>query len=151
VRVFLVAVAMLVGLANALLYSTVGNSPWGGPFVWRPDPGPLFAAHMLSAVLAGLIVSSALLLFVGRNLRGDYFARYGLMMVAICAGGAILGVFLDTTTTLFDDREPAPEGVSELLFAVTFPAVAGGALGAIEGVALAFPLAWLLGLFREPG
>jgi hypothetical protein len=104
VRVFLTAVAVVVGLANALLYSTIGNSPWGGPFVWRLDPGPFFAAHMLSAVLAGLMVSGALLLFTGRDLRGSFFARYGLMVVAVCAGGVILSVFLDTTTTLLDDR-----------------------------------------------
>ena len=30
---------MLTGLADAFLYSTVGNGPWGGPFVWRLNPG----------------------------------------------------------------------------------------------------------------
>jgi len=149
VRIFLPAVAVVVGLANALLYSTVGNSPWGGPFVWRLEPGPFFAAHMLSAVLAGLMVSGALLLFAGRDLRGGFFARYGLMVVAVCAGGTILSVFLDATTVLLDDREPMPGGLSEILFAVAFPAVAGGVLGAIEGTVLGFPLAWLLGMFGD--
>jgi hypothetical protein len=40
VRTFLVAVAVLIGLANTLFYSGFGGSAWGGPFVWRLDPWP---------------------------------------------------------------------------------------------------------------
>ena len=148
-RAFVIAAAISVGLVNALLYSTVGNSPWGGPFIWRFDPGPLFAVHMLSAIPAGLVVSGALLLFAGRDLRGSFFARYGLMVAAVCAGGVILSVFLAATTNLLDNREPTPEGVSGLLYAAIFPAVFGGLLGATEGVILGFPLSGLLGLFRD--
>ncbi len=86
-RVFLPIAAVIVGVANALLYNALGNSPWGGPFVWRLEFGPLFTTHMLSAVLAGLIVSGALLLLADRKLRGSSFARCGLMVVAICVGG----------------------------------------------------------------
>ena len=46
-RHFLPALAVVVGLANALLYNAFGNSPWGGPFVWKLQFGPMFTAHML--------------------------------------------------------------------------------------------------------
>ena len=64
--------AVAVGLANALLYNAFGRSPWGGPFVWRLQFGPMFTAHVLCAILAGLIVSGALLLLAGRGLRGGF-------------------------------------------------------------------------------
>lgn len=146
-RVFLIATAVITGLANALLYNTLGDSPWGGPFVWTLEPGPLFVAHLLSAILAGLAVSGVLLLLAGRKPRGGFFARYGLMVVAICAGGALLGVCLYNPIIVFDGREPVPQSLPEILFTLVFPAVLGGILGAVEGVTLAFPLAGLLGLF----
>ena len=69
-RLFLPALAVAVGLVNALLLGGFDDSPWGGLFTWEIQHGPLFTAHMLSAVLAGLIVSGALLLFADRKLRG---------------------------------------------------------------------------------
>ncbi|HEV2743762.1 MAG TPA: hypothetical protein VGV91_11435 [Rubrobacter sp.] len=147
-RLFLPALAVVVGLANALLYNAFGNSPWGGPFVWRLQLGPMFTAHMLSAVLVGLIVSGALLLLAERKLRGSFFTRWGIMMVAFCAGGASLGVFLHASNILLDYREPMPQGF-EILYDVAIPTVAGGILGSIEGAHLGLPLAWLLGMFGD--
>ncbi len=108
-RLFLPTLAVVIGLANALLYNAFGKSPWGGPFVWRPRFGPMFTAHMLSAVLAGLIVSGALLLLAKRKLRGSFFARWGIIMVAFCSSGASLGVFLHASNILLDYREPMPK------------------------------------------
>ena len=147
-RILLPTLAVVVGLANALLYDAFGGSPWGGPFVWRLEFGPMFTVHMLSAVLVGLIVSGALLLLAERKLREDFLARCGLMLVGLCAGGAILGVFLHGWLILLDERQPMPQGL-EILYAVAFPAAAGGILGAIEGVHLCLPLAWLLGVFGD--
>ncbi len=147
-RLFLPALAVVVGLANALLYNAFGSSPWGGPFVWRLQFGPMFTAHMLSAVLASLMVSSALLLLAERKLGGNFFARWGMVMVAFCAGGAILGVFLHASDILLDYREPMPQGL-EILYDIAIPTVAGGILGSIEGVHFGLPLAWLLGMFGD--
>ncbi len=147
-RLFLPALAVVVGLANALLYKAFGNSPWGGPFVWKPQFGPMFTAHMLSAVLASLIVCGALLLLAERKLRGSFFTRWGIMMVAFCAGGAILGVFLHASNILLDYREPMPQGF-EILYDIAIPAVAGGILGSIGGTHFGLPLAWLLGMFGD--
>jgi hypothetical protein len=139
---------VVVGLANALLYNAFGSSPWGGPFVWRLQFGPMFTAHMLSAVLASLMVSGALLLLAERKLRGNFFARWGMVMVAFCAGGAILGVFLHASNILLDYREPMPQGL-EILYDIAILTVAGGILGSIEGVHFGLPLAWLLGMFGD--
>jgi hypothetical protein len=148
VRLFLPALAVVVGLANALLYNAFGNSPWGGPFVWKLQFGPMFTAHMLSAVLAGLIVSGALLLLAERKLRGSFLARCGIMVMALCAGGAILEVFPHASTVLLDEREPMPQGL-EILYDIAIPTVAGGILRSIEGVHFSLPLAWLLGIFGD--
>ncbi len=145
-RLLLPTAAVVVGLTNALLFNALGDSPWGGPFVWKIRPGPKFTAHMLSAVLAGLIVSGALLLFAHRKLREGFFARCVLMAAAISAGGTILSVFLHFSTILLDERVPTPQGL-EVLFHIALPTLAGGILGISEGVYLALPLAWLLGLF----
>lgn len=68
---------MQIRLANATtLYSAFGGSPWGGPFVWRREPRLLTAAYALCAILTGLVVPGALLLFA-RDLQGGFFARYG--------------------------------------------------------------------------
>ncbi len=132
-RVILPIAAVAVGLVNALLMAGFGDSPWGGPFVWEIQSGPLFTAQMLSAVLAGLIVSGALLLVADRKLRGGgFFARYPLMWAAICCGGAILGVFWHGSIILLDEREPMPQGLG-ILLDVAFPAAAGGILGIFEG------------------
>jgi hypothetical protein len=69
-------------------------------------------------------------------------------MVALCAGGAILGVFLHTSVVLLDERQPMPQGF-EILYDIAFPAVAGGILGSIEGIHFGLPLAWLLGMFGD--
>ena len=137
-----------VGLANVLLISPFDDSPWGGPFVWKIQTGPLLTATF-SAVLAGLIFSGALLLFANRKLRGGFFARYLLMRAAICGGGAILSVFWHGSVILLDERVPMPRGL-EKLFDVALPAAAGGILGIFEGAYLGLPLAWLLGVFGSP-
>ena len=149
-RIILPAAAVIVGLANALPYNTLGSSPWGGPLVWRFDLDMLFVAHAFSAVLAGLLVSGSLLLFAPRGLQRDFFARYGLMVLAICVGGALLGVFLYNSIILFDEQQPMPEGWMEVLFTIAFPAMCGGILGAVEGAILGFPLAGLMGVFSSP-
>jgi hypothetical protein len=62
------------------------------------------------------------------------------MVVALCAGGAILEVFLHASTVLLDEREPMPQGL-EILYDIAIPTVAGGILGSIEGVRFSLPLA----------
>lgn len=144
----MVTIAMLVGLANTLLYSAVGDSPRGGPLAWRLEPWPLSGAYAFSAILAGLLVSAVVVRFMQAGLRGSFFARYGVMVLAVCLGGVSLSVFLSAVTYSFDDHLTAIKRITWFLSTIPFTAVAGGVLGAAEGVILAFPLAAILGRFR---
>ena len=38
------------------------------------------------------------------GLRGSFFARYGVMVLAVCLGGVLLSVFLSAVTYSFEDR-----------------------------------------------
>jgi hypothetical protein len=150
-RIFLMVAAVLVGVANATLYSLIGNNTLDNLFDWQRDPWPLYLLYAISGVFVGLLIAGGLLRFAEGILRETFFARYGLMVLTICIAGAILAVFLTTITFLFDDEALAPKGFSEASYALAFVTIPGAMLGAIEGAVLAFPLAWVLGLFKKRG
>ena len=144
---FVRILVVLVGMANMFLFSLAGDGEHGRVFNLNLDPWwPQNILYALAAVVAGLLVSSIALRFARRELEGGAFARYGVMVLAICLGGAVLSVMLRASDILFDEREPMPQGL-EVLYHIALPAVAGGIVGLIEGVYLGLPLAWLLGMF----
>ena len=143
------AAAVLIALANAILYSLIGNNTFSNLFDFHLDPWYLSAMYVLCAVFAGLLVAGGLIAFAEKVLRETFFARYGLMVLAICIGGAALAILLTTITFLFDDAAYVPRGVAETSYTLVLVTIPGATLGAIEGVILAFPLAWLLGLIGE--
>ncbi|HEY6581856.1 MAG TPA: hypothetical protein VIZ60_12090 [Rubrobacter sp.] len=149
-RIFLMAAAVLVGIANATLYSLIGNNTFDNLFRWQRDTWSLYFLYAFCAIFVGLLISGTLLRFAEDVLRETFFARYGLMVLTICLGGAALAVFLTTITFMFDERAVAPSRISEASYTLALVTVPGAMLGAIEGVVLAFPLAWLLGLFKKP-
>jgi hypothetical protein len=149
-RIFLMVAAVLVGVANATLYSFIGNNTFDNLFEWHRDPLSLYLLYVFTAVFVGLLISGTLLRFAEAVLRETFFARYGLMVITICAGGAVLAVFLTTITFMFDPRAVAPDRISETVYTLAMVTLPGAMLGAMEGVVLAFPLAWLLGLFKKP-
>jgi hypothetical protein len=148
-RIFLMVAAVLVGLANATLYSLIGNNTFDNLFEWQRDPWSLYLMYMLCAVFVGLLISGGVLRFGEKALQESFFARYGLIVLAICIGGALLAIYLTTITFLFDDRAYVPRRISEVSYTLAMVTIPGAMLGAVEGVVLAFPLAWLLGLFRK--
>ena len=143
------AAAVLIALANAILYSLIGNNTFSNLFDFHLDPWSLSALYVLCAVFAGLLIAGGLIQFAEKVLRESFFARYGLMVLAICIGGAVLAILLTTITYLFDDEAYVPRGTYETTYTLVLVTIPGATLGAIEGVILAFPLAWLLGLLRE--
>lgn len=147
-RVFLLAAAALVGLANAALYSLISDNSLDRFSEMRLGPPSLLLLYALCAVFVGLAISGVLLLLAERDLRDRFFARYGLMVLSVCVGGTVLAPFLTTITFIFDRVAYAPTNTSELLSAILFSALPGGVLGATEGVVLGFPLAGLLGMVR---
>jgi hypothetical protein len=150
-RIFLMVSAVLVGLANATLYSLIGNNTFDNLFEWQRDPWSLYLLYALSAVFVGLLISAVILRFAEGDLQDRFFARYGVMVVAICIGGAVLAIVLTTVTFLFDARAYVPSRISEVAYSLAMVSIPGAMLGAVEGVVLALPLAWLLGLFGKRG
>jgi hypothetical protein len=141
--------AVLIALANAVMYSLIGNNTFTNLFDFHLDPLTLSALYVLCAVFAGLLVAGGLIGFAEKVLRESFFARYGVMVLAICLGGAALAILLTTVTFLFDDAAYVPRGTSETAYTLVLVTIPGATLGAIEGVILAFPLAWLLGLLGD--
>ncbi len=139
--------AVLVGMANASLVSLVGEGELGNIFMWNLDPWwPHNAVYALCAAVAGLIVSSVSLRFVRRELYGTFFARYGVMVLAVCLGGVVLGLFLAYAGVwLYSSPLTTAERLLEVSSGLPLTIAAAGALGAAEGVVLAFPLAAVLG------
>jgi hypothetical protein len=150
-RLFLLVAAVVVGVANATLYSLIGNNTFDNLFEWTRDPWSLYMLYAFTGMFVGLLISGTLLRFAEDVLRDSFFARYGLMVLTICAGGAVLAVFLTTITFMFDPAAVVPTRISQTTYTLAMVAVLGAMLGAIEGVVLAFPLAWLLGLFKKAG
>ena len=148
-RIFLMAAAVLIALSNAILYSLIGNNTFTNLFDFHLDPWSLSALYVLCAIFAGLLVAGGLIGFAEKVLGESFFARYGVMVLAICVGGAMLAILLTTVTYLFDEAAYVPRATSETIYTLVLVTIPGATLGAIEGVILAFPLAWLLGLFEE--
>jgi hypothetical protein len=145
----LMAVAVLIALANAILYSLIGNNTFSNLFDFHLDPWHLSALYVLCGVFAGLLVAGGIIAFAEKVLRETFFARYGVMVLAICIGGAALAILLTTVTFLFDEAAYVPRGAAETAYTLVLVTIGGATLGAIEGVILAFPLAWLLDLIGE--
>lgn len=148
-RLFVLVAAVVVGVANATLYSFIGNNTFDNLFEWQRDPWSLYMLYAFTAVFVGLLISGTLLRFAEDVLRDSFFARYGLMVLTICVGGAVLAVFLTTISFMFDPEAVAPTRIGQTTYTLAKVSVPGAMLGAIEGVVLAFPLAWLLGLFKK--
>ena len=148
-RLCLLVAAVVVGVANATLYSFIGNNTFDNLFEWQRDPWSLYMLYAFTAVFVGLLISGTLLRFAEDVLRDSFFARYGLMVLTICVGGVVLAVFLTMITFLFDPNAVAPSRIGQTTYTLAMVTIPGAMLGAIEGIVLAFPLAWLLGLFKK--
>lgn len=142
--------AVLVGTANVFLVSLVGEGELGNALMWNLDPW--WPHNALYATVAGLVVSSILLRFARRELRATFFARYGVMVLAVCLGGVVLSLLLSYAgVLLYGSPLTTAERILEVTSRLPFTVVAGGVLGAAEGVVLAFPLAAVLGRLGAEG
>ena len=142
--------AVLVGMANVFLVSLIGEGELGNAFMWNLDPWwPHNAVYALLAAVAGLVVSSIFLRFARHGLYGTFFARYGVMVLAVCLGGVVLALFLAYPGVwLYSSPMTTAERLLEVSSGLPLTIGATGALGALgaaEGVVLAFPLAAVLG------
>ncbi len=152
--IFVRTAAVLIGLANATVFALIADKPLEDAFLYflgDLPQWPVVILYAISAVGAGLLISAVVLRFMQAGLRGNFFARYGVMVMAVCLGGVLLSILLSAVTYSFDDHLTATKRITWFLSTVPFTAVAGGVLGAAEGVILAFPLAAILGRFRAAG
>jgi hypothetical protein len=77
------------------------------------------------AIAIGLAISGAFLRFACRDLQGGFFARYGLMVMAIYMGGvALWGLLLTTVTISLDTNVMVPSRPSEILYTAILAVVA---------------------------
>ncbi len=143
------AVMVILGLANAALYSLLGDDDSMGPFDWEFQQWPSSALYALIGVLAGLLISGAVLRFARSTLCGSFFGRYGLMVLGVCLGGALVGPLLVFATILLGTDEYVPSSPSEFASIGLFAVMAGWVTGAVEGAVLGFPLAGLLWMFGD--
>ncbi len=134
-RAFLVMAAVVVRFPNAVLYSAVGDAGFADLFTWKLERWPLTNLDAILAIAIGFAISGAFLRFTRRDLQGGFFARYGLMVMAIYIGGVALlgvGLLLTTVTISLDTNVMVPSRPSEILCTAIFAVVAGGVLGATE-------------------
>lgn len=90
-RSLLPTMAVILGLTNAILYSLLGDDDSMGPFDWELQQWPQSVLYAFTGIVVGLLVSGALLRFARSGLRGSFFGRYGLIVLAVCLGGAAMG------------------------------------------------------------
>lgn len=151
---FVRVVAVLVGLGNALFI--------GDPLdvVAAPAERPLatFVGMLLLSIPVGLAASEIVLRWGRSALYGGFLARYGVAVLGLCLGGAILGGSSWVLGVILN-YEPGPpqnpeSGIFFLLYATlaygSIAALVGGVLGLLEGLVLGLPLAAVLGRLRQP-
>ncbi len=150
--------AVFVGLANLTVLTVLSNSDYSA---WRSVTWTEALPFVIAVVVAGLVTSE---IFLGRfkplALKEEFFDRYRVMVGTVCLGGVVSGGLVGGLLLLGD----LPAGgsltitglVSMVLTAVPvvllsgfFGALYGAALGFIEGLFLAFPLAAILGRMRN--
>lgn len=148
-RTLLPTVAVILGLTNTILYNLLGDDDSMGPFDWELQQWPQTVLYALTGIVVGLLVSGAFLRFGRSGLRGGFFGRYGLTVMAVCLGCAILGPLLVFSTIVLGTDVYVPSSPSEFASIALFAATVGGAIGAVEGVVLGFPLAGVLGMFGD--
>ncbi len=141
---FLRIVAVLVGLANLVLLTIVTE---------LFDDASLLLL-VLAAVVAGLVTSQLVLRWFKRQFLAQRFSdRYAIMVIVVCLGGTLMGFLLAAALTLNRTLVPGPPEILERMLMSLAPGLVGAALGSVlgiaEGLILAFPLAAILGRFRN--
>ena len=132
---FVRAVAVLVGLTNALVIRDpldVVSSPHSRPLV-------ALLGTLLLAAAAGLLASEIVLRLGRTPLSGGFLARYGITVLGMCLGGAILAGSSIALGVLTGQPGAQNSGGFDpvLLWAALayglIAAVVGGVMGAMEG------------------
>jgi hypothetical protein len=147
--------AIFVGLTNlAVLVMLEGTDSvvQRGDVMWSQA-----LPVVLAVVVAGLLTSEIVLrCFKQSALAEEYSERCGVVIGAVCLGGASMGGLLVPALALGavlvgGEPEITPAAVSAVLIYTLFGALYGAAMGFLEGMFLAVPLGSILRLFRNRG
>lgn len=145
-NMFLRVAAIFVGLANIYIIGILGGAP-AVPTRIASSP-TLLLTTVLYAVISGLVASEITLRSMRSALRGSFFLRYIAMVLTVCIGGMIFGSLVPLGT-LFDNSLTTTDRLTVTIVGGIVGTLFGGVLGAIEGLIIAFPLAAILGMFRN--
>ena len=156
VKVLLRVAAVLVAWGNWYVLQTAGDPAELLEIVQESGWSGLLVAALFGAAL-GLLSAEIVLRLLRAFLQGGFFARYFAMAAAMCLGGMLTGAIPTFVPGAFysgsPDIYPFVPGVVERIaggLVVGFiGAWFGGAAGLAEGLILGFPLAGILGLFRN--
>jgi hypothetical protein len=159
---FVRAAAVLVALANL-----VGVVVWfiGGLYVLGGESESSLREALpsaIAAVLAGLTTSQIVLRAFELPGRG-FWHRYGVVVAAVCIGGAIEGAMLGFVFSMDGTLFPEPPAgfyaehpiflLSDLAYSLLGAGSVGGAIGlafgVAEGLILGLPLGAVLGALRD--
>ena len=114
-------------------------------------------------VVAGLVTAEIFLRrFRPLSLKEEFFDRYRVMVGRVCLGGVVSGGLVGSLLLLGDSSAGGSLTITGLISTVLmtvsvmslsgfFGVLYGAALGFIEGLFLAFPMAAILGLFEDRG
>jgi hypothetical protein len=155
-KVFLRAAAVLVAWSNWYVLTTAGDPAELVEFVQERGWSGLLAPALIGAAF-GLLTAEVVLRLLRAFLEGGFFARYFAMAAAMCFGGMLTGAILTFVPGAFYSGSPGlylfvpgvVERIAGGLVVGFIGAWFGGAAGLAEGLILGFPLAGILGLFRN--
>ena len=88
--------AVFIGFASATVFALIPDKPLKDAFSYFLgilSQWPVIVLYAISAIGAGLLISAIVLEFMQSGLHGSFFARYGVMALAVCLGGLLWSVF----------------------------------------------------------
>ena len=99
--------AVFIGFASATVFALIPDKPLKDAFSYvlgDLPQWPVIVLYAISAIGAGLLILAIVLEFMKSGLHGSFFARYGVMVLAVCLGGVLLSVFLFSVMYSFEDH-----------------------------------------------
>ena len=136
---FVRAVFVLVGLAN--IYGPVAVAVVSDPAALSRVAPLSILPPVLLAWVPGLLVAEVLLRLMRPALEGEFLYRYGVIVFGGFLGGVLMGALMGFLLGL--------GSLERAIWGAVLGAMIGGGLGMGEGLILAFPLAAILGRFRN--
>lgn len=144
--------AVFVGLINLIVLAgpnEVASAYRRGDVGWNEALPPVFAV-----MVAGLVTAEVVLRWLKPVALAEKFSRrYGISVFVVCLGGALMGFLLAAALALngvlVGGSKTLPERIPGALASGVVGVAFGLGSGLVEGAILAFPLAAILGRFRN--